>query len=424
MTRIFVLSDDGVATGFGRISMNVNTRLVKRGYQVMAASLAFDGLLPPVYDGDPLPYWVASLAGRNWVEESVKVINAYNPDIVMVIQDAPYAQALRNSPLDWSRIGFVVVTPVDGVPIYPDWVDTVKRADAALTISQFGVEAFRRAGAQVTLCRPGIDPNRFYRLNDEERKALRTRLGLDADNYIVGTASMNQGRKCISLMLEAFMDFAADKPHARYLMDMEETSPAGWDINALCKQFGYDRSKLLFRADCIRAGVVDMRERYNLMDMHMVVSHREGYGIPLVEAQACGVLSMALDYCSGSEICGLDEVTNFPRGVLIRPIDFTEAGTWGGALDRFPDKKHFLNRLQWVYDNPHERAAIAERGMEWSRRHTWDESADAVDLALQKVIKKRASIPPATVPLMALQAPTAAPVSVDGTKVVELQEAG
>lgn len=423
MTKIFVLSDDGVATGFGRISMNVNMRLVKRGYQVMAASLAFDGLLPPVYDGDPLPYWVASLAGRNWVEESVKVINAYNPDIVMVIQDAPYAQALRNSPLDWSKYGFVVITPVDGVPIFPDWVDTVKRADAALTISQFGVEAFRRAGAHVTLCRPGIDPNRFYRMRDDERKALRTKMGLDADNFVVIVPAQNQGRKCISQMIRGFFDFAVDKPHARLLLDMEATSPAGWDIPSLCRAYGYDQAKIIFRTDAIRAGVVDLRDRFNVSDLCMVISHREGYGLPLVEGMASGVVSVALDYCSGTEICGFDDVTFLPRGILIRPIDYRESGTWGNAEDAFPDMKHLFNRLQWAHDNPAEREAMALRGMEWSRRHTWDESADAVDLALQKVIKKRASIPPATVPLMALQAPTAAPVSVDGTKVVELQEA-
>lgn len=89
-------------------------------------------------------------------------------------------------------------------------------------------------------------------MRDDERKALRTKIGLDADTYIVGTASMNQGRKCISQMLAAFNEFALDKPHARYLMDMDETSPAGWDLNALCRQFGYDRSKLIFRADCAR----------------------------------------------------------------------------------------------------------------------------------------------------------------------------
>ena len=66
--------------------------------------------------------------------------------------------------------------------------------------------------------------------------------------------------------------------------------------------------------------------------------------------------------------------------------------------------------------------AIAERGMEWSRRHTWDESADAVDLAIQKVVLRRALIPAATTPLLALQPPAPMPVSVDGTNAIELVE--
>ena len=55
MTKILVLSDDGVASGFGRISMHLNSALVKRGYSVMAASIQYDGLLPPSYEGAPLP---------------------------------------------------------------------------------------------------------------------------------------------------------------------------------------------------------------------------------------------------------------------------------------------------------------------------------------------------------------------------------
>jgi glycosyltransferase involved in cell wall biosynthesis len=420
MPKILVISDDGVPSGYGRVAMEVNTRLMKRGYSIMAASLMFDGLLPPTNGGEPLPYWVASLAGRNWVEECLKIIGAYQPDLVLVIQDAPYAEAIRNAPVDWSRYGFMVITPVDGVPVFPRWVDVLKGADAAMTISEFGVSAYRKAGVEAALCRPGVDVNKFFALTLAQRIDIRARLGLTLEHFIVGTAAMNQGRKAISQMLRAFFEFAADKPHARYLLDMEPVSPAGWDIPALCQQFGWDASKLLFRADAARMGVVELRDRFNIMDAHMVISHREGYGLPLVEAQACGVVNIALDYTSGTEICGDG------RGVLINTIEYDEIGTWGGAVDKYPDMKHLVNRLQWLYDNPHERLAIAERGMQWSRSHTWDETADAVQKSIEKALAKRAAIPPAHMPPQTgVQSPVVEPLpqSVDGTQAVALVEA-
>lgn len=405
--KILVISDDGVASGYGRISMEVNTRLVRRGVAVMAASLMYDGLLPAAFDGQPLTYWVGSLAGKpNWVQSVIDMIAAYQPDIVHVIQDAPYAEAIRNSPLDWSRFALVVTTPVDGVPVHPPWVEMLKHTDGTLSISQFGVNAHRAAGVPSELCRPGVDPNVFFPLSSADRAALRQRVGIVGDAFVLGTMAQNQGRKDVPDMLRAFFAFASDKPAARYLLDMERSSPAGWDIPALCVQQGWDVGKLLFRDDLQRAGIQLLRERYNLLDAHMVVAHREGYGLPLAEAQACGVVSIALDYCSGTEICGDG------KGILVPPIDYTGIGTWGGAVDKFPDVEALTGALQMLYDNPDERSAIARRGMEWARAQTWDAATDAVMRVYERVLAKRAHPIVESAPVM--QMPSKMPASNDG----------
>lgn len=394
MVRVLVVSDDGQPTGYGRISMEVNTRLARRGYDVMAASLAYDGLLPPQLDGQRLPYFVASLAGHaEWPQMVANLIGVVQPDIVHVVQDAPYALQLYSLPVDWSLRRFVVTTPVDGAPIFKPWVETMKQIDGLLSISQFGVAAYRAAGVAAQLCRPGVDGNAFFRLPDNERAALRARLGLAPGAFVLGTACMNQGRKAVSKMLEGFFRFAADKPDARYLLDMDAVSLAGWDIPTLCAMYGWDAGKLIFRADAQRAGLNSLRERYAVMDAHVVLSHREGYGLPLAEAMACGVPSMALDYCSGPEIVGDG------RGVLVKTIDYSEPGTWGGAEDRFPDLADFVARLQGLYDQPAERAAMAARGMAWARAQTWDAAADAVQALYDRAMTRQvAALPPEAVP--------------------------
>lgn len=381
MTKILTLSDDGVSSGFGRIAMHLNTALARRGYSIMAASIQYDGLLPPQYEGQPLPYWVAALAGKNWLEETVKLIGVYNPDIVLTVQDAPYAHHLRHAPVDWSQHGFMVITPVDGTPILSDWIDTIKKADAALTISEFGVKAFRDAGVNVGLCRPGIDPNVFYRLPDAERLALRQRLNIAPDAFVIGMMAQNQGRKNIGDTLRAFFEFSSDKPTARLLLDMEAVSPAGWNIPAMCQQFGWDANRLIFRSAAQRAGLTHLRERYNLLDVHSVLSHREGFGLPLVESMACGVATMALDWCSGAEIVGKPKKR---RGLLIRPLEYTSVSTWGNALDKFPDIAHVVSELQRMHDHPHERAIIAERGMTWARAQSWTQAIDNVVAAIER----------------------------------------
>lgn len=382
--KVLVISDDGLPTGYGRISMEINARLQRRGVEIMAASLQYDGLLPPNNEGQRLGYWVSSLAGKpSWSQSVLGLIGVFQPDIVHVIQDAPFAFELRNAPVDWSRYAFVVTTPVDGAPVYPAWVAMLKSADAVLSISQFGVDTHRAAGIASVLCRPGIDPNAFFPLGDDVKRALRLRMGIASEAFVVGSMCMNQGRKDIPDMLRAFFAFASDKPSARYFMDMEPTSPAGFDILAVCQQQGWDASKLLFRGDAARAGVTSLRDRYALLDAHMVVSHREGYGLPLVEAMACGVVSIALDYCSGSEICGDGQ------GVLIEPIEYTNVSTWGGALDFYPKIGDITRALQMLHDQPDTRRSIAAKGMTWARQQSWDAAADAVADVYSKVMAKR-----------------------------------
>lgn len=143
-------------------------------------------------------------------------------------------------------------------------------------------------------------------------------------------------------------------------------------------------------------GVTELRDRYNAMDAHVVLAHREGFGLPLVEAQACGVVSIAMDYCSGTEICGNG------NGVLIEPLPFTTVSTWGGALDMHPNVHQYTEKLQWLYDNPDERKAIAKRGLEAARKHTWIDAVDNVINRMEQQLEKRRALPPP------MQAPIAA----------------
>ncbi len=111
---------------------------------------------------------------------------------------------------------------------------------------------------------------------------------------------------------------------------------------------------------------------------------------------------------------------------LVKPLDFSVPGTWGGAEDYFPDMKDFVAKLQWLHDNPSERAAIAARGMAEARSHTWDQAVDVVQANIEKVLERRKKLT-AQAPVAFPQAPQTAimnsseplPQSVDGLALVE-----
>jgi glycosyltransferase involved in cell wall biosynthesis len=333
------------------------------------------------YSGWPhdFTFHVWPLANQDLWNGLTAIVNSTQPDMLIVTQDFPYAKTVWDAcRIDFSKVKWAFITPIDGTPIDSRWLDLCQWADGAMTISRFGVEAFRQGGYKAGLCHPGIDPNEFYPADKAERDALRGKVGYTPDDFIVGVMAMNQGRKAIPPMIQAFFEFAKDKPNVRLYLDMDKASPAGWDIPELLKQMGVpaeQHGRVKYREDMFKASpeMLPLRNRYALLDAHMVISHREGFGLPLLESMACQVPTIALDWCSGTEICGDG------RGYLVKRLDYMEYCTWGGARDAFPDLKSLQNALETIYAYPEAAAGIAATGYEWAHRQTWDAATDAVE---------------------------------------------
>jgi hypothetical protein len=239
----------------------------------------------------------------------------------------------------------------------------------------------------VSLLHPAADKNEFYPAeNKAEVDSLRARVGIDSDAFVLGSFMMNQGRKAVPDVVHLFFEFAHDKKNAILYLDMDKQSPAGWDIPSVLTQMGLspdDQKRVKYREDAIGAGIMGLRERFLLCDVTCQFAHREGFGLPNIESQACKVPPMVIDWCSGSEIAGAG------KGVLVRRIDYMTQGTWGGANDAFPDMRDALQKLNAVYKDADMRAAIAQKGYKWARRFTWDKTTDVFEEVLKRVVDQQ-----------------------------------
>lgn len=370
-------------SGFGRIGNEIARRLKQRGWDVHGASISYTGW------PHELPFWVWPLGGHDIWNGLVTIANQLQPDVIVSCQDFPYHQTIYHGcRLDFSRLRWVWITPIDGTPIHPDWVQLADVADGCMVISRFGVEALRQAGKRVALCHPGVDTGELYPAEADERAALRAKLGYAPDDFVVGVVCMNQGRKAIPPMLVGFHEFARDKPNARLYLDMDRVSPAGWDVPNLLRQMGWteaEQARVKYREDAFRADMgafAPLRNRYALMDAHMVISHREGFGLPLLESMACRIPTLALDWCSGTEIVGEG------RGFLVNRIPYMEHGTWGGALDAFPDVRDLAAALKVIYEFPKHAAAVAEAGYQWAIQQTWDVATDQAEAVITAALAR------------------------------------
>ena len=55
-----------------------------------------------------------------------------------------------------------------------------------------------------------------------------------------------------------------------------------------------------------------MREVYNLMDIFLLTTSGEGFGVPLIECQACGIPAIATNYTTTSELLCEDGISGIP----------------------------------------------------------------------------------------------------------------
>ncbi|GEM_PF-2364062 len=376
--RVLVFSDDGTITGYGRFSMEVNKRLYQQDdIEIMAASMLHYGLMPAQYDGERLPYWVAPLGQEKWTQNFMYVLNSFNPHIVVIIKDLSYVELITLAMGAYDSIPRVIVTGIDGKPIVPRWIAPLESAAHVVSFSQFGVDALAEQGVSADQIAPGIDLDHFQPMDSDERQQLRSQLGISDDTFVLLTVAQNQSRKAIPHMLQGFFRFAETHPDSLFILSTQAESLNGWDIPMLCDMYGWDISKLRFYQD---VQGLTMAQRYNIADAHTVLSHREGWSLPLTEAMACGVVSMAMDWCSGTEICGDD------KGVLVKPLDYITVSSWGNALDYHPDVQDFSDQLTWLYDHPAERQRIAQTGQAWARTLTWDAAADKLAGILRSVV--------------------------------------
>ena len=386
---------DFFPTGFGRICRHVAQHLTNNKYELLGACVQWDGILP--LQPASMPFHVCALSGRDQGQGPAglanviaNVVSVFRPDVLISVQDFPYHEALRAARIDWSVMAHVVITPVDGVPVAQRWLDLVPQFDAFMTISEFGVKAFKEHGLKADLCPPGVDMSEFFRLPDSARGDMRDVLSIPHEAFVVGAMAMNQGRKDFPSMIRAFSEAFRDEPNAYLYLDCERMSPMGWDIpGLLLKGNKLDEGRVRFREDAVKAGLMTLNARYNLLDLHMVTAHREGYGLPHGEAMATGIPSVALDYCSASEIIGANE-----RGYLIpaAPTHPGAFGTWGGALDYWPDMKAFEAILREAFEKSAERKARGERALEWVKtQRSWDRTGKAVENVLERVWARRSA---------------------------------
>jgi glycosyltransferase involved in cell wall biosynthesis len=212
---------------------------------------------------------------------------AYNPDLVITLGDVWVTDPnlLRELPIaHW--------LPGDCRPMSVADRAVVESSGAQLiAMSEFGLERFRRAGFNALYVPHSVDPNVFKPLPN--RNALRQSAGLTEDNFVIGINQANNDaiRKALPEQMLAFAKFAENHPDAILTLHTGVHQDGGQDLEAVAENLGIlDLIRVVdqyrYAAGMITPG--DLNEWYNVIDVLSQTVYAEGFGLPIMEAQAAG----------------------------------------------------------------------------------------------------------------------------------------
>jgi len=306
-------------------------------------------------------------AHPQWSVESLSAVN----DRLWTIFAFP--SALRRDRIDVAHTQYTIplqapcptVTVVHDISfrLYPNWFPKKHRLLLNLTVPG----AMRRAARIITVSESsrrdiiriyGIPPEKIHAIHlaagpeyhpipqEIARSAVKERYGID-EHYVLAVGVL-QPRKNFALLLEAF---AIAKRRAKLRHRLVITGKAGWDYENL----GVMAARLGITDSVQFTGYVadeDLPHLYSGADLLAFPSLYEGFGLPPLEAMACGTPALVSDAPAMPEVAG--------DGAWILPVMSPVA--WADAIAALCTDCDL--RTSWV-----------ERGIRRAAEFSWERTA-------------------------------------------------
>jgi glycosyltransferase involved in cell wall biosynthesis len=290
-------------TAYGRQARDITARLKADGHEV--AILAKHGL-----SGAAIRWHGTVVYPPHSKRLGVDAIKAacehFNADIVMTIYDvwAFPPDIYRMIPVPW-----IAYFPLDNVPVPPRAIQCLAHADYVTTYTMWASDELERAGIANTYMPPGFDFKLFKPVNAETKALLRRKLRLPQDGFIVTSVGANKGFPCrkawgeVVQALSAFLRSHGDT--YAYIHTMLTPIQDGMNFVNHFERLGIESERVIYAPqDAIYMGIGDdqMAEIYQASDVLLAPSKAEGFGFPVLEAQACGVPVITQDAHAHGEI--------------------------------------------------------------------------------------------------------------------------
>ena len=343
----------------------------------------------------------------------------FKPDVVIDIRDVFMMSYAERSPFrafyEWA-----IMPAIDSIPQQDEWLATYMDADAVFAYSEFGRDYLKEICGDFINFKDLASPAANYDILKPvaDKHAHRAAFGFDSNVRIIGTVMRNQRRKLYPDLIESFAKFCKLYPDISkntYLYIHTSYPDHGWEIPTLIRKAGVG-NKVLFTYICvnpacshvfpsffqdaiqacpkcgkptgclpnIQTGVTteQMGNILNFFDLYVQYASAEGFGMPIVEAAACGVPIMAIDYSAMSSV-----IKNLSKGGMAIPVKAYITVSETLQKRAVPDNDAFIEMLKNFLLKPESvKMRMGREAYQNAKKHySWDKAAKAWETYLDQV---------------------------------------
>lgn len=416
---LFCTESGHIKSGFGNYTNAIISRLYNAGYDVAELSCyrtynhpktepwkIYPAAIPK--DHDKYKEYISDSSNQFGRFVFNYVLLDYHPDIVIDFRDFWMFSYQEVSPLR-PFYHWIVAPTIDSVPLPLNTILNLNNADTVLTHTQWAQEQLRSLNVKnlAGVISDSVDTNIFKPIAE-----ARSKYGIESDTFIIGSVLRNQERKLIPDILFVCKKIIDNNPDKNILLYLHTSYPEinGWNLPELLIEYGmlnhtiftyrcnkchnmYIRKFQSHKSLCGRCGSVstmasvnngitqeELAQIYNTFDIYLQYSICEGFGIPQVEAVACGIPLITINHGAMSEI-------GHKLNAYMVDIDreFRDIDT--NAIRIYPNNNQTIMKIQRLLDmSKKDRYNIGNNSRQLLlKNYSWDITYDALTSIINRI---------------------------------------
>ncbi len=254
--------------------------------------------------------------------------------------------------------------PVDCEELPATIASRVQHAAMRITQTRHAVDRTERCGMDAEYVPAAFDKTAYHPVDGS---LARHDLGAD-DRFLVACVAANSGhpaspsRKSYPQIFEAFKMFLAKEPDAMLYIHTHQRGQI--DLGQLALHYGITENVACAAPYYLATGAYtseNMAQIYSAADVLLSPSMGEGFGVPIIEAQACGTPVITGDWTSMSEITR--------TGIALPKEDAAPYPVVGYGVQYLPRVEAIRDALIESTSWSHEPADVAGRVQEYEIEH-------------------------------------------------------